>query len=142
MRIQSTALVAVAMTCLYGSISLVAHHSFAAEFDASKPLKLRGAVTKVEWINPHIFMYIDVKNPDGTTTNWAVEGAAPNAMFRRGVRKDTLPTGVEVTVEGFQAKSGKPVANGRTIVWPGGMKLFMGSSGTGAPDDPKEKKEK
>jgi uncharacterized protein DUF6152 len=142
MRIQSTAFVAAVMTCLLESISLLAHHSFAAEFDASKPLKLRGTVMKVEWINPHIFMYIDVKNPDGTVTNWAVEGAAPNAMFRRGVRKDTLPAGVEVTVEGFQAKNGKPVANGRTIAWPGGMKLYMGSSGTGAPDDPKKEKEK
>jgi hypothetical protein len=114
-----------------------AHHSFAAEFDASKPVKVTGSVTKIEWINPHIWVYLDVKDPAGKVTNWAVEGAAPNAMFRRGVRKDALPIGVQITVEGYQAKNGAPVANGRTITWPDGLKLYMGSSGTGAPEDPK-----
>jgi hypothetical protein len=118
-------------------VPLIAHHSFAAEFDSNQPVTLKGKVTKVEWINPHIWLYIDVPEPSGQVVGWAIEGAAPNSMIRRGVRKDSVPIGVEITVEGFRAKSGKSVANGRNIQWPGGDKLFMGSSGTGAPDDPR-----
>jgi hypothetical protein len=111
------------------------HHAFAAEFDANKPITLKGVVTKMEWVNPHMWMYVDVKDPSGTVVTWAVEGGAPNALFRRGFRKDSLPIGIEVTVEGYQAKSGKAVINGRNVVYPNGTKLFMGSSGTGAPGD-------
>ena len=120
----------------------VAHHAFAAEFDANKPLTLIGTVTSVEWINPHIWVHIDVEEPDGTVVSWAIEGAAPNSMMRRGMRKDTIPLGVEITVDGFRAKSGNPVANGRTISWPGGSSLFMGSSGTGAPIDGRDPAER
>jgi hypothetical protein len=126
-------LVAVVMALLAGREHVVAHHAFAAEFDADKPVKLTGTLSKVEWVNPHIWIYIDVKDERGAATTWAIEGAAPNTMFRQGVRKDSLPIGVEVTVDGFMAKNGKPVANGRNITWPSGLKLFMGSSGTGAP---------
>jgi hypothetical protein len=119
------------------TVAIDAHHSFAAEFDAEQPVTLNGTVTQLEWTNPHIWMFIDVKGADGTVVNWAIEGAAPNAMIRNGILKTTVPLGTQVTVEGFRAKSGKPVANGRNIEWPGGKKLFMGSSGTGAPKDPK-----
>ena len=120
----------------------VAHHSFAAEFDASQPVTLKGTVTKIEWINPHVWLHVDVEAPDETVVSWAIEGAAPNSLIRRGVRKDTLPLGVEITVEGYRAKSGRPVANGRTITWPDGVSLFLGSSGTGAPSDGRDSTER
>lgn len=112
-----------------------AHHAFAAEFDAKKPLKLQGRVTKVEWINPHSWIHIDVKNQDGTTTNWMVEGGSPNALIRRGMTKNSLPEGTEIVVDGYQAKDGSNRANGRDITFPDGRKLFMGSSNTDAPYD-------
>ena len=112
-----------------------AHHAFAAEFDANSPVTLKGTVTKVEWTNPHMWLYIDVRGENGTVTTWAIEGGAPNALFRRGFRRDSFPVGIVVTVEGFRAKSGKAVANGRDVVYPDGAKLMMGSSGTGAPGD-------
>lgn len=115
-----------------------AHHAFAAEFDAQKPVRLKGKVTKVEWINPHMWLYLEVRGTDGRPVVWAIEGAAPNSMFRRGIRKDSLISGIEVTVEGFQAKNGKNIANGRRVTWPDGVSLFVGSSGTGGPDDAKE----
>jgi len=114
-----------------------AHHAFAAEFDANKPVKLRGIVTKVELINPHSWIHIDVKNPDGTTTSWMVEGGSPNALFRRGVTQKTLELGTEVLVDGYQAKDGGSKANGRDITLASGQKLFLGSSGTGAPGESK-----
>ena len=112
-----------------------AHHAFAAEFDAKKPLKLQGRVTKVEWINPHSWIHIDVKNQDGSTTNWMVEGGSPNALIRRGMTKNSLPEGTEIVVDGYQAKDGSNRANGRDITFPDGKKLFMGSSNTDAPYD-------
>jgi hypothetical protein len=116
-----------------------AHHSFAAEFDAAKPITLRGVVKKMEWINPHSWLTLDVKNADGTVTTWEVEAGAPNAMFRRGFTRNSLPVGTEVVVNGFQAKDGKQRANGRDIRFPDGKLLFMGSSGTpGAPDETKQ----
>jgi hypothetical protein len=117
----------------------VAHHSFAAEFDAKKPVKLQGTVTKMEWINPHSWIHIDVKKADGTVEKWMVEGGAPNALLRRGWNKTSLPAGTEIVVEGFQAKDGALRANGRDITFPDGRKLFVGSSGIGAPDERPEK---
>jgi len=120
-----------------------AHHAFSAEFDASKPVKLRGTVTKMEWINPHSWIHIDVKQPDGKVQSWMIEGGAPNALLRRGFSKNSLPPGVEIFVDGYQAKDGSTRANGRDITFPDGKKLFVGSSGTGAPldgRDPGEKK--
>ena len=117
-----------------------AHHSFAAEFDAAKPIVLRGVVKKMEWINPHSWLTLDVKNADGTTSTWEVEAGAPNAMFRRGSTRNSLPVGTEVVVNGFQAKDGQQRANGRDIRFPDGKLLFMGSSGTpGAPDETQKK---
>ena len=112
-----------------------AHHAFTAEFDAKKPLKLQGTITRVEWINPHSWIHIDVKNPDGTTTEWMVEGGSPNALLRRGVAKEMLQKGMEISVDGYQAKDGSNHANGRDITLADGRKLFVGSSGTEAPYD-------
>ena len=120
-------------------VPVIAHHSFAAEFDAKKPVKLRGTVTKMEWINPHSWIHIDVKTPDGKVEQWMVEGGAPNALLRRGWNKNSLLPGTEILVEGFQAKDGALRANGRDITFPDGKKLFVGSSGIGAPDERPEK---
>ena len=114
---------------------VIAHHSFAAEFDVNQPITLEGVLTKMEWINPHGWIYVDVKGQDGTVTNWAVETGAPNALLRRGLRRTDFPLGVDVRITGYKAKSGKPVANGRTVTFPDGRDFFFGSSGTGAPTD-------
>jgi hypothetical protein len=114
-----------------------AHHAFAAEFDATKPITLKGTVTKMEWINPHTWIHIDVKKPDGTVESWMIEGGPPNALFRRGFTKDSLPVGAEILVEGFRAKDGSLKGNGRDVTFADGRRLFLGSSGTGAPLDGK-----
>jgi len=123
---------------LLAAVPVLAHHSFAAEFDAKKPVKRSGTVTKMEWINPHAWIYIDVKNTDGTVTNWMVEAGAPNALLRRGWTKNSLLPGTEIVIEGYQAKDGANRANGRDITFKDGKKLFVGSQGTGAPDERKE----
>ena len=105
-----------------------AHHSFVAEFDSSKPVKLQGTVTKMEWINPHAWIHIDVKGSDGEITNWMVECGSPNTLLRRGFTKNSVTAGMEVIVEGYQAKSGANKANGRNVTFPDGRKLFLGSS--------------
>ena len=112
-----------------------AHHAFAAEFDANQTVNMRGTVVKMEWMNPHTWLHIDVKEPDGKVTQWAIEGGAPNAMFRRGWNKNSVPAGIEILVDGYRAKNGSNKANGREITLPDGKQLFLGSSGTGAPTD-------
>jgi hypothetical protein len=125
--------------CLVGlamggtAISVSAHHAFAAEFDANKPVSFKGTVTKMEWVNPHTWLHVDVKKTDGTVENWAIEAGTPNVLFRRGFTKESLLPGTEIVIEGYQAKDGSHRCNGRDLTLPDGRKLFLGSSGTGAP---------
>jgi hypothetical protein len=107
-----------------------AHHAFAAEFDANKPVTLVGTLTKVAWVNPHGWIYVDVKGKDGQVTSWSIEFGSPNALLRRGLRKADFPPGMTVTVKGYLAKSGKPIANASTVTLPDGRSLFAGSSTT------------
>jgi len=111
-----------------------AHHSFPAEYDIDKPVKLQGVVKKVEWINPHSWITIEVKKTDGTLQTWEIEAGAPNALFRRGFSRYSLPVGTEIVVDGYLAKNGTMRANGRDLTLPNGQKLFMGSSSPDAPD--------
>jgi hypothetical protein len=112
-----------------------AHHSFAAEFDANQPVTLHGTITKMEWINPHSWLHIEVKNDDGTTTPWMIEGATPNTLLRRGFTRDNVKAGTQITIVGFRAKNGAHRANGRDLVLPDGSRLFMASPNTGAPGE-------
>lgn len=134
MRIHLTALYA-ALGILMAAAPVSGHHAFAAEFDSTKPIKLRGTVTKMEWINPHTWIHIEVKLPNGAVEGWAIEGGPPNALFRRGFTRDSLPTGIEIVVEGFRARDGSRRGNGRDLTFADGRRLFLGSSGTGAPRD-------
>ena len=134
MVLQRVLVATGASILLIGSV-VSAHHSFAAEFDSNKPIQLRGTVAKVEWINPHTWIHIDVKEPDGKIVRWMIEGGTPNTLLRRGLTRDSLPQGTEVLVDGYRAKNGTNRANGRDVTFPDGRKLFMGSSGTGAPRD-------
>jgi hypothetical protein len=119
-----------------------AHHAFAAEFDATKPIKLRGTVVKMEWINPHTWIHLDVKTPKGTVERWMIEGGPPNALYRRGFTQKSLPNGSEILVEGFRAKDGSLKGNGRDLTFADGRRLFVGSPGTGAPRDGRDATEK
>src|SRR5512134_2809040 len=134
--------VVVAAAVLLPGAAVSAHHSFAAEFDSNKPIQLRGTVARVEWINPHTWIHIDVKEADGTTVRWMIEGGTPNTLLRRGLTKASLPEGTEILVDGYRAKNGSNRANGRDVTFPDGRKLFMGSSGTGAPRDGRDATEK
>ena len=127
MRTKLTVMV-VGIGVLLAAVPMWAHHAFTAEFDAKKPLKLRGTVSKVELINPHSWIHIDVKGPDGKVVTWAIEGGTPNTLFRRGVTKDSLPIGTELVVDGYQSKDGSNRANGRDITFPDGRKVFLGGS--------------
>ena len=119
-----------------------AHHSFAAEFDAKQPVTLKGTVKQMDWVNPHSWIHLEVKNPDGSVTTWMIEGGTPNTLLRRGFTKNSLKAGSELTVEGYRAKDGTNKANGRDLILPDGKRLFLGSAGTGAPEDGKEPAEK
>ena len=111
-----------------------AHHSFAGEFDVEKPIKLQGTVTRVEWINPHARIHIDVKKPDGTVESWAIEGGTPNTLYRRGITRDSVKAGMVINVDGYLARDGSRKANGRDLTLPDGRKLFL--SGAGANEQP------
>jgi hypothetical protein len=114
-----------------------AHHAFQAEFDQNRPVHLKGKVTKMEWINPHAWIHVDVTNPDGTVTNWMVECGSPNIMLRRGFTKDSLEFGTDLSIEGYQAKNGSYRANGSRVTFQDGRRLFVGGSNPDIPDDKK-----
>ncbi len=126
-------LMAVAAVCVLAGGSALAHHAFTAEFDANRPLVLSGSVTKVEWVNPHAWIFMDVKADDGAIVNWAVEMGPPNALLRRGWNRSSLPIGAVIKVDGYGAKNGRSVINAIEITFPDGKTIFAGSSGTGAP---------
>jgi Family of unknown function (DUF6152) len=123
----------VILALLTAAVPVMAHHSFAAEYDSTKPIEFKGTVTKVEWANPHIYYYVDVKDKDGKVTNYAVEGGTPGQLYRQGWRKDSLKVGDEVTVSGFRAKDGSNHVNGRRVTLPGGKRVFGGSADDGGP---------
>ncbi len=138
--LRLVALGGLGLSC--GVTPAAAHHAFAAEFDANRPLTLKGKITRLEWINPHAWIHIAVVKPDGTTEDWMIEGGTPNTLLRRGVTKTSLLPGTEIVVEGYQAKNLSRRANGRDVTFPDGRKLFIGSSGTGAPSDGRDPTEK
>lgn len=134
MQIKQLVTAGIVGVAMWGmAISASAHHAFAAEFDANKPVHFTGTVTKMEWVNPHAWLHVDVKKPDGTMENWAIEAGTPNVLFRRGFTKESLLPGTAIVVDGYQAKDGSHRANGRDLTLPDGRTLFLGSSGTGAP---------
>ena len=133
MRTMTSTVVTGLALMLLSSAPVAGHHSFAAEYDGNKPITLRGTVVKMEWINPHAWIHVDVKEANGTVTRWMIEGAAPNALIRRGWNRNSLQAGVEITIEGYLAKDGSKMANGREMTLPDGRRLFAGSSGIGAP---------
>jgi hypothetical protein len=126
-------IMAAALALAITGVSVSAHHAFAAEFDANKPVKMKGTVTKMEWLNPHVWLHMDVKGKDGKVENWAFEAGTPSVLFRRGFSRKSLMPGTVVVIDGYQAKDGSRRANGRDITFEDGSKLFMGSSGIGAP---------
>ena len=129
-------------TCLLALLMAVParpHHAFAAEFDINRPIKLRGTVTKMDWINPHSWIHIDVKGPDGKVTSWMIEGGSPNVLLRLGFTKEALPPGSEIMLEGYQAKDGSNRGVGKTLSFTDGRKLFLGSSAPGANGEPEGK---
>ena len=110
-----------------------AHHSFAAEFDARQPVHFTGTVTRMQWTNPHVWIHVDVTQPDGAVEKWAIEAGTPNVLFRRGFTKESLTAGTEIIVDGYRAKDGSRRANGRNLTFADGRTLFLGSPDTGAP---------
>lgn len=116
------------------AVTAFAHHAFSAEYDAKKPVTLHGTLTKMEWVNPHGWFYIDVKGPDGKVVNWAIETASTNQLIRRGLRETDFPIGVEVSVEGYQARNGTPTANAAKVRFKDGRDFFLGAPNTGAPE--------
>lgn len=132
MRLKPAVVIAVLGLCA-SAPPASAHHSFAGEFDGAKPIKLQGTVTKVEWINPHAWIHIDVKKPDGSVESWAIEGGTPNTLFRRGITRDSVKVGTIINVDGYLARDGTNKANGRDLTLPDGKKLFL----SGSPDAPR-----
>lgn len=135
MNRERVSLLAAFASLLASAAPVVAHHAFAAEFDINRPLKLHGIVTEMEWVNPHSWIHIDVKGPDGKIVHWMIEGGSPNSLLRLGFNKSALPAGSEVVVEGFQARDGSNRAVGQSVGFADGRKLFLGGSAPGAHGD-------
>lgn len=130
------ATLATAAALLAAAVPVLAHHAFGAEFDPDAPVRLQGKIVKIEWVNPHAWIHVEIKKPDGSAEVWMVEGGTPNTLVRRGLTRDTLKYGTEIIVDGYQTKDHSlKRANGRDVTFTDGRKLFMGSSGTGAPRD-------
>ena len=127
---------------LLSAVPVRAHHAFSSEFDANRPMKIKDTITKVEWTNPHVWLHIDTKTPDGQVEKWMIEGNGPGPLTRRGFTRDHIKPGTEVEVEGFMSKAVARRANGRVMKYPDGRTLFVGSSGTGAPADGRDPTEK
>ena len=125
--------VIVCAASLFAGVTVSGHHAFSAEFDSNRPIQIKGTVTKMEWVNPHVWLHLAVKTSDGKTEAWAFEAGTPSVLFRRGFTKQSLLPGTVVVVNGYRAKDGSRRANGRDLTFSDGRKLFMGSSGTGAP---------
>src|SRR5437870_13503098 len=126
---QTKRLVLFSLACVLASTPVWAHHAFSAEFDANKQVNLRGTIAKMEWINPHAWIHLDVKGADGKVETWMIEGGPPNALLRRGFSKESMPVGSELIIDGYQAKDGSHRANGRDVTFADGRKLFLGSTG-------------
>jgi hypothetical protein len=132
---RQTVVLAIVLLAAALGVPVRAHHSFAAEYDANQPITLQGEIARIDLVNPHAWLYLEVKGPDGTVVKWNIEMGAPNNLIRRGVTKATLPIGETVTVDGYRAKDGSTTVNGRQIKMADGRTLFTGSSNTGAPGD-------
>ena len=128
----------IVVLLVLATIPVWAHHAFAAEFDAKQPVQFKAVVTKMEWINPHVWIHVDVKQPDGTTEKWSIEAGTPNVLFRRGFTKTALLPGTEIVVDGYRSKDGSHRANGRNLTLPDGRTLFLGGSSPDAPDQEKK----
>ncbi len=131
MRRLATVVVALAVPLF--SMPALAHHSFSAEFDINQPITLQGTLTKLEWVNPHGWIHVDVTDAEGNVVSWEVETGSPTALLRRGLRQSDFPPGMKIVVEGYRALDGTPTANGITVTFSDGRNFFAGSSGTGAP---------
>jgi uncharacterized protein DUF6152 len=139
MRTKLAFTIAAIVLVVLTTLPAQAHHAFAAEFDAKQPVKFRGVVTRMEWTNPHVWIHLDVKQPDGTVEKWSVEAGTPNVLFRRGFTKQALLPGTEILVDGYRAKDGSHRANGRDLTLPDGRTLFLGGSSPDAPDQDRAK---
>ena len=129
--------VLAAVVGLAAAYPALAHHSFSAEFDGSKVIELKGAVTKLEWANPHVYFYMDVKDEKGATTNWGCETTSPGSLHRQGWTRDTLKVGDQVIVDGYPARDGSKLADARRVTLPDGRRIFGGTPGDGGPGEPK-----
>jgi hypothetical protein len=135
-NVMRTRFLLSAAVLLVSTVPVWGHHAFGGEFDPNKPVLLKGPVTKVEWVNPHAWIHVEVTKPDGTKEEWMVEGGTPNTLLRRGITRESLKVGTVLVIDGYQARDHTlNRANGRNVTYPDGRKLFLGSSGTGAPTD-------